>query len=142
VLCHLIANPACKHIDDSGGLVAQIAKGDFWVGRGRRPRRTTQEIQTARLGLLRRSSRYGCEGWTVAPYLSEKSISATRPGDVITSPSRDAAHSETFLAVHLLESGTGVRDLQDLLGHADISTTQIYLHTAKQTGVGSRRPLD
>jgi len=45
-------------------------------------------------------------------------------------------------ATQLLESGTGIRDLQDLLGHADISTTQIYLHTAKQTGVGIRSPLD
>ena len=45
-------------------------------------------------------------------------------------------------ATHLLEQGTGIRDLQDLLGHVDVSTTQIYLHTAKQTGVGIRSPLD
>jgi len=45
-------------------------------------------------------------------------------------------------ATHLLASGTGIRDVQDLLGHADISTTEIYLHTAKTTGIGVRSPFD
>ncbi len=45
-------------------------------------------------------------------------------------------------ATHLLATGTGIRDLQDLLGHADISTTEIYLHTAKHTGVGIRSPYE
>jgi len=45
-------------------------------------------------------------------------------------------------ATHLLASGKGIRDVQDLLGHADISTTEIYLHTAKYAGVGIRSPFD
>ena len=45
-------------------------------------------------------------------------------------------------ATHLLASGVGIRDVQDILGHANIETTQIYLHTAKQTGIGVISPLD
>jgi site-specific recombinase XerD len=45
-------------------------------------------------------------------------------------------------ATHLLASGVGIRDVQDLLGHADISTTEIYLHTANQTGIGVRSPFE
>lgn len=45
-------------------------------------------------------------------------------------------------ATHLLASGVGIRDVQDLLGHANISTTEIYLHTAKHTGIGVRSPFE
>jgi integrase/recombinase XerD len=45
-------------------------------------------------------------------------------------------------ATHLLEEGVNIVTLKDLLGHADITTTMIYLHIAQCQHVKSHSPLD
>jgi site-specific recombinase XerD len=42
-----------------------------------------------------------------------------------------------------MEAGCNIRTIQDLLGHADVKTTQVYTHVAKDIGAtGVRSPLD
>jgi integron integrase len=78
-------------------------------------------------------------------HLHEQSMQRVMREAVRRSGIDKPASCHTFrhcFATHLLESGSDIRTVQELMGHASVKTTQIYTHVLNRGGLAARSPLD
>ncbi len=127
----------------------ELAEGIGWVrsGKGAKDRmfllsqKLEEEFKKQTRG--KNEADYVFEGWDgrLSPRAVQKvvKIAATKANIKKRVTPHTLRHS---FATHLLESGEDIRKIQMLLGHSNLSTTQIYTHVSTEELKKVKNPLD
>lgn len=93
---------------------------------------STRRSEDPRSGNIKRHHR--------SPSAVQKAVKRAVRGAGITKPASPHTLRHSF-ATHLLKQGTDIRTVQELLGHQDLRTTQVYTHVLQKGKAGTRSPL-
>jgi integrase/recombinase XerD len=107
------------------------------------PKRLSKQLQKQ----VEKQKEFGQEYLFAGPKgkLSERNLQKIVKKAAKTAGINKEVHPHTLrhsFATHLLEAGTDIRMIQELLGHADLSTTQIYTHISTEELKKVKSPLD
>lgn len=119
------------------------------LGKGRKDRCTLLSEKAARF-IAEYTSFYGIQSWIFPGQTSGKHLSIRSAQNIFDKSLRNAGIQKDIsihglrhtFATHLLESGTDIRYIQSLLGHASLRTTERYTHIARRNILNIQSPLD
>ncbi|HUE87248.1 MAG TPA: tyrosine-type recombinase/integrase [Vicinamibacterales bacterium] len=128
VLPTAVIEPLSRHLEGSNGSIRRILREDSAASSSRSP--LTASTRT------RPRSRFHLHESVVQKAVAH----AARQAGVTK---RVGLHTfRHSFATYLLEDGYDIRTVQELLGHADVSTTMVYTHVLNRGPLGVRSPVD